>query len=422
MNPSKLGKNSPLEKWLNAQWPDRGTMELGLARITLVAKELGVLRPAPKVFTVAGTNGKGTTCHTLETILIAAGYRVGVYSSPDLLRFTERVRIQGQEPTEDSFSAAFAAVEEVRIAVGVKLTFFEHITLVALYLFLQEGLDVAILEVGLGGRLDAVNVVNADIAVITTINFDHMEHLGNSREAIGREKAGIFRSGSLAVVGAPDLPESVVAVAHQLNSPLFRLGVDWSFTSYPDHWIWQSGTKLLDHLPLPQVPLPNAATALAALHGSGMQVDDEVVKSALGRAKLPGRFQIVRNNPHLILDVAHNPEAAEYLAGKLHTLCSSLDDCGKLRAVVGILADKDIAGVLSPLKDQIDHWYCATLSVPRGANAQVLLSYLSSDIASAFDDIHQAWNQAMEDAAPNDVVIVFGSFHTVGPVLQALLQ
>ncbi len=306
---------SPLASWLSyLENLHSKSIDLGLERVSQVAARLDILKPAPFVFTVAGTNGKGTTCRTLESVLIAAGYRVGVYSSPHLVRYTERVRVQGKELAESAHTASFAEIEAAR--GDISLTYFEYGTLSALWLFKQANLDVVILEVGLGGRLDATNIVDADVAVITSIALDHTDWLGPDRESIGREKAGIFRAEKPAIVGD--------------------------------------------------------ATALAALRASRLNIDEQAIRDGIAQATLPGRFQIVSESPRVIFDVAHNPHAAEYLTGRLKMLPKR----GRVLAVIGMLHDKDIAGTLAWLKSVVDDWYCAPLEGPRGATAEQLLEHL----------------------------------------------
>ncbi|MGL9760197.1 MAG: bifunctional tetrahydrofolate synthase/dihydrofolate synthase [Symbiopectobacterium sp.] len=402
---------SPLAAWLHYLEHLHATaIDMGLERVKQVADRLHLLRPATTVFTVAGTNGKSTTCCTLEAILMAAGLRVGVYSSPHLLSYTERVRIQGQKLPETAQTQAFAEIEAGRN--DVSLTYFEFGTLAALHLFKQANLDVVILEVGLGGRLDATNIVDADVAVVTSIALDHTDWLGYDRESIGREKAGIFRGNTPAVVGEPDIPASIVAVAEEKGALLFKLGRDWHFALEGDGWYWQSADEERMMLPLPKVPLPNAATALAALRHGPIDVSLAAVEQGLRRAALPGRFQTVSEQPKLILDVAHNPHAADYLAGRL----AQLPKTGKVRAIIGMLADKDIPGTLEHLKPVVDEWYCAPLEEPRGASAELIAAHL--DCCRLFDDVVNAWHQAMQDADTQDTIVVCGSFHTVAHVMK----
>ncbi|MBN3208859.1 bifunctional tetrahydrofolate synthase/dihydrofolate synthase [Pectobacterium brasiliense] len=404
---------SPLVTWLHyLEHLHAQAIDLGLERVKQVAEHLQLLQPAPTVFTVAGTNGKGTTCCTLESILLAAGLRVGVYSSPHLVRYTERVRIQGKELPEALHTQAFADIEVGRGAVS--LTYFEFGTLSALQLFKQANLDVVILEVGLGGRLDATNIVDADVSVVTSIAIDHTDWLGNDRESIGREKAGIFRQGRPAVVGEPDMPGTIADVAAEKGAQLRRRGRDWEYSMQRETWSWQDKQRELSRLPLPNVPLANAATALAALHYSSLNVSEEAIRQGLQHAALPGRFQTVQASPRLILDVAHNPHAAAYLANRL----AELPKTGKVRAVVGMLSDKDIAGTLAHLTPLVDAWYCAPLEGPRGATAQQIAEHLTH--SQSFSDVVAAWKQAMSEATEQDIVIVCGSFHTVAHVMEAL--
>lgn len=404
---------SPLVTWLHyLENLHTQAIELGLTRVQRVAKQLDLLTPAPVVFTVAGTNGKGTTCRTLETLLMAAGYRVGVYSSPHLLRYTERVRIQGEELAESDHTASFADIEKGR--GDTSLTYFEYGTLSALWLFKRAALDVVILEVGLGGRLDATNIVDADVAVITSIALDHTDWLGPDRESIGREKAGVFRSGKPAVVGEPDMPHTIAEVADSLGARLSKRGRDWTFSVGEGSWSFSDAKGTLSGLPLPQVPLPNAATAIAALRASELKVDDAIVTGWLDKAILPGRFQTVADAPRVILDVAHNPHAAGYLAGRL----SELPKTGKVHAVVGMLHDKDIAGTLACLTSQVDSWYCAPLEGPRGATAEQLSAHLPD--AGVFTSVAEAYQQARLKAQEQDIVLVCGSFHTVAQVMEML--
>lgn len=404
---------SPLATWLSyLEHLHSKTIDLGLTRVNEVAGRMAVVKPAPFVFTVAGTNGKGTTCRTLESVLMAAGYRVGVYSSPHLVRYTERVRVQGEELPEAAHTASFAEIEAARGEIS--LSYFEFGTLSALWLFKQAQLDVVILEVGLGGRLDATNIVDADVAVVTSIALDHTDWLGPDRESIGREKAGIFRSGRPAIVGEPDMPHTIADVAAEKGAVLRRRGVDWRYASGEQGWDFSDEQGMLAGLPLPQVPMPNAATALAALRASGLTVSEQAIRDGIRQAMLPGRFQIIGEAPRVILDVAHNPHAAAYLAVRL----KSLPKTGRVLAVIGMLHDKDIAGTLANLMAEVDCWYCAPLEGPRGATAEQLLEHLRTGRACA--DVAQAWHAAMADAGPEDTVLVCGSFHTVAHVMEEI--
>lgn len=398
-------------------------IDMGLERVGAVADIMNLRYPAPKVITVSGTNGKGTTCHTLESILLAAGLRVGVYSSPHLVNYTERVRIQGQNPPEADFCRVFADIDAQRS--DITLTYFEAGTLAALQLFREASLDVVILEVGLGGRLDATNIVDSHITAITSIALDHTDWLGADREHIAREKAGIFRPHCVAVIGEPDAPYTIADVANKLETSLFCRADDWSYTEQGDHWTWQCEDETLGNLPLPNVPLANAATALAVICNlrqvkdkTGRAITREAIDTGLRQAQLPGRFQIVSQKPLTVLDVAHNPHAAGYLVSKLAQLPRTAQS--RVRAVIGMLGDKDIKGTLAVLGEQVTDWYVAPLTELRGAPAEQLAEHLTAP--QQFADVESAWEQARRDASPEDIVVVCGSFHTVAHVMDVLAK
>ena len=412
---------SDLETWLcYLEQLHPTTIDLGLDRVKSVAKRLDLLQPAPYVFTVAGTNGKGTTCRTLEMILLAANKRVGVYSSPHLLRFTERVRINNQESKQQDTVDAFVEIEKAR--GNISLTYFEYATLAALYQFKHAQLDVVILEVGLGGRLDATNIVDADMAIITTIGIDHVEYLGNTRESIGREKAGIFKSKSLAIVGEPEIPLSILEVAKTVNCPIYAVNKDWSYQQI-DNLTWQFITPLKQYnqLPIPHVPLANAATAIAALNYCSLSINHEQIINGLEKTSLIGRFQVIQTSPIIIVDVAHNPHAANYLANQIELLKKEHSNISKVRFVIGMLKDKDIKSTLSLLN--ADQWYCASLYGERGCNAEVLKQYLQDNKVehiTTFESVDDAYQKAMQDAKEDDIIVVCGSFYTVSAVLDKL--
>lgn len=412
---------SDLETWLcYLEQLHPSSIELGLERVKSVAERLDLLQPAPYIFTVAGTNGKGTTCRTLEMILLAANKRVGVYSSPHLLRFTERVRINNQESTPSDTVKAFAAIEKAR--GDVSLTYFEYATLAALYQFKQAQLDIVILEVGLGGRLDATNIVDADIAIITTIGIDHVEYLGNTRESIGQEKAGIFKPKSIAVVGEPEIPSSILDVAHAINCPIFAVNKDWSYQQIDKlSWQFNSSIKQYKNLPIPHVPLDNAATAIAALSYSPFSITQKQIDSALEKTSLIGRFQIIQSSPTVIVDVAHNPHAASYLVKQIELLKQQQLKVGKVRFVIGMLKDKDIKSTLSIFN--ADQWYCASLYGERGCNADILKQFLQEENVAniaTFDSVYEAYQKAMQEAKEDDIIVICGSFHTVSAVLDTV--
>ncbi|MCR3755830.1 MAG: bifunctional folylpolyglutamate synthetase/dihydrofolate synthetase [Sodalis sp. Psp] len=407
---------SPLIVWLYyLEHLHAKPIDLGLGRMRSVATELDLLRPAPRIVIVGGTNGKGTTCRLLEVIFLSAGMRVGVYSSPHLLSYTERVRIQGKELPEATHSVAMSVIAA---SCGKQsLSYFEFGTLAAFQLFKQSMLDIVILEVGLGGRLDATNIVDADIAVITTIALDHTDWLGPDRASIAREKAGIFRRGKPAVVGEPDRPEILDAAAADTGAELYARDRDWWWQVDGDRWCWWDRELKLSALPLPVIPLDNAATALAVIRRLPFSVPESAVFYGLRNAALPGRFQCIGQSPMTILDVAHNPHSAGYLMSRLATLSCT----GTVRAVVGMLEDKDIAGTLYCLRNLVQVWYCASLDGPRAASAAQLAAYLDGDVQQ-FEDVESAWHQVMVDATAEDCVLVFGSFHTVALVMALTEQ
>ena len=404
---------SPLATWLSyLEHLHSKTIDLGLARVSEVAGQMDIVKPAPFVFTVAGTNGKGTTCRTLETILMAAGYKVGVYSSPHLVRYTERVRIQGAELPEAAHTASFAEIEAAR--GDISLTYFEYGTLSALWLFKQAQLDVVILEVGLGGRLDATNIVDADVAVVTSIALDHTDWLGPDRESIGREKAGIFRAGKPAVVGEPDMPLTIAEVASEKGALLQRRGVDWRYEVEGETWSFRDTAGALSHLPLPQVPLPNAATAVAALRASGLAVDDAILRAGIRDAMLPGRFQIVSESPRVIFDVAHNltcggiSHRAYESATEKRALCWRLSVCYMIK----ILPELWPGGKAWLMTGIVRHW--KGRAVPRQNNC--LSIWVTANHLIALRRYGMPQWRTLKRKTP----LVCGSFHTVAHVMEVI--
>ena len=353
----------------------------------------------------------------LESILQAAGYRTGLYSSPHLLRYNERVRIAGREAGDEALVEAFAAVESAR--GGIPLTYFEFGTLAAFFLFANENLDVAILEVGLGGRLDAVNAVDADCAVLTSIGVDHVEHLGSTREAIGSEKAGIFRSGMPSVVADPSPPDSVLEASRRVGSRLLLIGRDFGYRAQGTQWSYwgPAGTRSgLAHPALRgAMQLRNASAAFAALDclRERLPIAMQDVRRALAEVALPGRFQVLAGRPQVILDVAHNPEAAAVLAANL----GESGFAPETIAVFGMLKDKDIAGVVRAVAPRITRWHLATLPGPRGAESfhlkEVLFKERVQNPVFEHASVAEALAAARKEAAENDKIVVFGSFLTV---------
>jgi len=399
------------------------SIALGLERVGQVRDRLG-LTPAFPLITVAGTNGKGSTCAMLERIYLEAGYRVACYTSPHLLRYNERVRVDGLEVSDADLCAAFAAVEQVRGATP--LTYFEFGTLAAMEHFIQSGVDVAILEVGLGGRLDAVNIFEPACAVITSIDLDHMDYLGNSRESIGREKAGIYRKGVPAVCGEPQPPATVTDRAREVGADLRQIGQDFGFTFQEETWDFFSSCQSLPGLPPPALngsfQLGNAACALEAVASlqTRLPLAPQAIAAGLRQVALSGRFQVCDGKPQLILDVAHNPHAAKGLAENLRRS----PHAGRTLAVFAMLGDKDIAGVAAALAGEVDAWFVADISQPRGAGAATLAACLGNVALDAqvqcFGDVAAALHQACLSAGENDRIAAFGSFYTVADVMREL--
>lgn len=421
---------SSLYSWLTyLQELHSRDIDLGLQRVRAVLDKAGLGRPASYVITVAGTNGKGSTVRYLETMLAAAGYRVGVYTSPHLQDYNERVTISGQQLQDQRHCQAFAAIDQARGETS--LTYFEFGTLAALWLMEQQPLDVAILEVGLGGRLDAVNVIDADVAVLTSIGIDHVAFLGDNREQIGAEKAGIARTAKPLICGDPQPPSSVAAQAQQLGALYYRVGHDFSFTEHKDHWHYRGIESNLLQLPLPELPLMNAATALAALETLPLAVSADAIDEGLRTARLSGRMQSCQHNGcDVLLDVAHNAQAAAYLARQL----TKRTRRGPVYAVVGMLEDKDHQAVFAQLQGVISQWFLGSLDEPRGHSAQHLAEALGNtegnapqqcfaSVEAAFDAALQAaqgYQAQAESETEKPLVFVFGSFYTVSRINQQL--
>jgi len=398
------------------------TIDLSLDRVRAVADRLAIGFDCP-VFTVGGTNGKGSTCAMLESILRAAGYRAGLYTSPHLLRFSERARIAGEVVGDEALIEQFDAVERSRGETS--LTYFEFTTLAILRLFMARRLDAVILEVGLGGRLDATNIVDADCAVVTSVDLDHMDYLGPTREHIGYEKAHIYRRGRPAICSDPQPPESLLEVAHDLGADLWFLGRDFNYQGDRQQWAYGGRKVRRAGLPHPALrganQLLNASGVLAALEALGQRlpVSQQAVRQGLLNVELAGRFQVLPGRPAVILDVAHNPHATAVLAKNL----DSMGFYPRTLAVLGMLRDKDAAGVIDKVADRIDHWYLGGTAGPRGLSGQALADILHGRRPEAavesFDDIGAAYDAAHRAAAADDRIIVFGSFLTVADVMRA---
>ncbi|HEV8694866.1 MAG TPA: bifunctional tetrahydrofolate synthase/dihydrofolate synthase [Lysobacter sp.] len=414
-----------LAEWLDyieRQHPK--SIDMGLDRVREVASRMGLKRPAKKVITVGGTNGKGSTVAFIEAIARAAGWTVGAYTSPHLLAYNERVRIDGVDAGDADLVAAFEAVEAAR--GNTLLTYFEYGTLAALWLFERSRLDLAILEVGLGGRLDATNLVDSDVAVITTVDLDHQDWLGDEREVIGFEKAGIARAWKPVVLGDDDPPASVLRHAYAIGASAIRAGCDFFFQpSEAGHWRWREVGYSVE-LPLPKLAAPaqmrNAATAIAALRALGKKLPSAVIAEGVTKAHVAGRLQrFEREDVEIIVDVAHNPQAARELAAWLVATPAS----GRTSAVFAALGDKDLQGVVAALTGRIDSWHLAGLaeSGPRGLEVDAFAQRLEGTAAAQGErhaDVAAALAAALEQATAGDRILVFGSFYTAAAALQVL--
>ncbi|KWI35684.1 bifunctional tetrahydrofolate synthase/dihydrofolate synthase [Burkholderia stagnalis] len=407
-------------------------IDMGLARIGQVKAALGLEFACP-VITVGGTNGKGSTCAFLETILVRAGYKVGCHTSPHLLEFNERARVNGQTVTDDELLPHFEAVEAARTSLPepVSLTYFEFTTLAILHLFASRGLDAVILEVGLGGRLDAVNIIDTDCAIVTSIDIDHTEYLGDTREQIAFEKAGIFRPGKPAICGDPAAPQTLVDHAKAIGADLWLVGRDFRYEAQPgaerQQWSYLGRDKRYPALAYPALrganQLINASAALAALESlrAVLPVSAQDIRLGLANVELPGRFQVLPGKPAIVLDVAHNPHAAAVLAQNL----GNMGFFPYTYAVFGAMHDKDIDGVLQHLKGEIDHWCVTDLPLPRAASAEQLEAALrhagvedgADSSVTRYTSPADAFRDALKRASENDRIVVFGSFHTVAGVM-----
>jgi len=424
----ELQKNQPilftsLDQWLShLETAHPVGIDMGLARISRVKESLGLKFACP-VITVGGTNGKGSTCAFLESILLAAGYKVACHTSPHLLRFNERARMNGADVSDADLLKAFERVEQARCRLSdpPTLTYFEFTTLAIMDIFANASVDAVILEVGMGGRLDAVNIVDADCAIVTSIDLDHMAYLGNTREAIAFEKAGIFRTKAIAICADPMPPTSLINHANAIGADLWLMGKDYSFTGDQQQWGWTGRGKRFSGLGYPALrganQLLNASAVIAALIAlhDRLPVSAQDIRNGLALVELPGRFQVLPGRPTVVLDVAHNPHAAATLAESIEAMAYH----PYTYAVFGAMADKDIDGVLKPLLNTVDYWYCTDLPTSRAASASDLAKRLRAfnKEALVFMDPGAAYQAALDKAGEGDRILVFGSFYTVSGVM-----
>jgi dihydrofolate synthase / folylpolyglutamate synthase len=413
-----------LSKWLeHCERNHPVTIDMGLERVSTVAQRMGLQFQCP-VFTVAGTNGKGSTCAMLEAILQESGYRTGVYTSPHLVHFEERCRIRGEIVHQKILLPHFQKVEDAR--QDTTLSYFEFTTLVMLSVLSLSELDVVILEVGLGGRLDAVNIIDTDCAIITSIDIDHVEYLGPNRELIGKEKAHIMRANKPAIVSDPVPPESIVNYAQYIQADVWLVGRDFNVSGDQQQWAWTGRGRRYGGMAYPALrganQLINASGVLAALTAMRevLPVSAQAIRNGLALVQLPGRFQIIPGQPTLVLDVAHNPHAVA-------TLTENLDAMGffpTTHVVMGAMADKDVGVMLQRLSPLVQHWYFCDLPTPRALSADQLLAHWQNLLrrapdqkASTYANPQIALDAAVAASDPADRIVVFGSFFTVGGVL-----
>ncbi|WP_269533313.1 bifunctional tetrahydrofolate synthase/dihydrofolate synthase [Chitinimonas sp. BJYL2] len=395
-------------------------IDMGLARVAEVASRME-LKPAFPVITVGGTNGKGSTCAMLAAVYRAAGYRVGAYASPHLIHYNERVCIDLQPADDAAIVSSFRAVEAAR--GDISLTYFEFGTLAAMHQFMATGVDVAVLEVGLGGRLDAVNVFEPDVAAVVSVDLDHQSYLGDTREAIGFEKAGIYRAGKVAFCADPHPPRSLLDHAANIGADLQVIGKDFGYTNETTQWRWRGRNGQKPGLPFPALrgafQLGNASLVIAILDAlnARLPVSIGALKRGLLEVSLPGRFQVLPGRPSIVLDVAHNPHAAAALAQNL----ANQGFFPTTHAIFSGLADKDVAGIVALLKDQIDVWHIAQLDVPRAASADDIARQIVASGApgrvQVYPDVAEAYAAARRAAGENDRIAAFGCFKVVADML-----
>lgn len=412
--------------WLEQNHPQE--IDLGLARVACIAARMALLNPSAKVVTVAGTNGKGSCVTATAALLSSAGYSVGVYTSPHLIRYNERIVVDDKPVSDEEICTAFAAIYSACQQISpeypqpVSLTYFEYGTLAALEIFRRRNVTAMVLEVGLGGRLDAVNIINADIAVITSIALDHTDWLGDNRDAIGYEKAGIMRAGKPVVCADFSPPVTVLDQAMALAAPLYLISRDFGFLPVNTaHWNWWSGAHEFCDQPLPQLPLPSVAAALQVAHLLGLDLQALNAFDRVASLRVPGRFQTIQwHDRQVILDVAHNPAATAYLVERL---VQNASPSSKVHGIVAMMSDKDRAQSLANLKGRVHHWYLADLAtIPRAATvAQLRQNLADLDVVAEFSgSVDECLQAALNNSSPGDRILIFGSFYTVAAGLQAL--
>jgi dihydrofolate synthase/folylpolyglutamate synthase len=412
-----------LKGWLNWQESLHPlAIDLGLERVARVYRSLNPERVKPLTITVAGTNGKGSCIAYLEAIYKAQGYRVGAYSSPHILKYNERIKINGQPVSDDCICEAFARIESAR--GDTSLSYFEFGTLAALDIFWRSDLDVQLLEIGLGGRLDAVNIIDPDTAIITSIGIDHIDWLGSTREAIGAEKAGIFRANIPAIVGDPTPPESLRQHAIEKNSHLYCINEEFEYQKYDSHWTWSGADRQISEIPEPGLKgehqYRNASAVILAVHlmNKNLPVDDQAIKTGIKNNHLLGRFQLINDKIPILLDVGHNPEAVKTLVNYLNITFPNK----RIHAIFSMMKDKDIASVLEIMHPVVYDWFFTPLANPRTASEELMRKIFSQSsitrVSFGFKGFNDAFRCAKNQSQSNDLLLVFGSFFLVSDCLN----
>ncbi|QCI26535.1 bifunctional tetrahydrofolate synthase/dihydrofolate synthase [Buchnera aphidicola (Stegophylla sp.)] len=387
-----------------------------LSRIMIVAKKLGLLKSSSFIFTVSGTNGKSSTCYMLERILLNAGYKVGLYTSPHLINYYERIRINGKYIIDDIIhTTIFYSIELAR--KDILLTYFEFITLSALLIFKQQYLDIIILEVGIGGRLDATNILDPNIAIITNIELDHMHLLGYTRNSIASEKSGIFRKGIDIIIGTKNIPNIIYKISSRLHVRLNRLLYEWNWVKIRDYWNFYDKFGGLYQLPIPKLSLSSVATAVSALRVSQYVICHKLFQQSINQVFLPGRFHIIVNNPQIIVDVAHNPHASNYLYYQLKQLILFKKEKNfQIYSIIGMVSDKDIMNTILPLLNIVNLWFYVPLKTYRSININYLKSCLPNE-SILCNDVAHAFHKIFKIVQSIDIILVFGSFFLVSEVI-----
>lgn len=417
-----MARFDALEDWL--EWQERchsRPIDLGLERVAEVYRRLNSNADIITI-TVAGTNGKGSCVAFLEAMYRAQGYKVGAYTSPHILRYNERIRIDGEAVADDTICEAFERIDQVR--GDTSLSYFEFGTLAALDIFARNQLDVQLLEVGLGGRLDAVNIIDPDVALVSTIALDHVDWLGDSVEQIAREKAGIFRAATPAIIGDDQVPADLLAVAEEKSALVLQFGRQFNYRKTHDGWDWVGAEQVLKDLPVPafkgEHQYRNASAVIMAVHclQPRLPMDESAIRQGLSNAKLAGRFQLIAGEPAVLLDVGHNPQAVQTLLDYLQSDFPAV----KIRAVFAMMKDKDIASVIALMRERVAEWYLAPLINPRAASPEILHELFRQqqldNVHAGYNDFSAAFAAARRDSLPNEMILIFGSFFLVSEYLS----